>query len=198
MQRSSKTVTITTRKETDTMKNELPNPIDMIISAVIMAIVLAAIAGIAAILTGCELIENGDNKPESTQNEPISQPQPQPDPAPTVRRDGLLKPISDSIRKSRIDGGMAKRWVIILPSWFRWENATDDKTFTGKCLINGAEDIAEYRKGYANQDRIHVFAQRLGPEYPRNTVIKIQTKDGKWHTENVGNPGLRQGCRFED
>jgi len=57
-----------------------------------------------------------------------------------------------------------------------------------KVEINGHEDVQEYRVGYANGNRSHVFLNRTGADYPPNSIVRVwgdgKILEGIWEDPN--------------
>ncbi|MGM0598352.1 MAG: hypothetical protein ACQETH_00925 [Candidatus Rifleibacteriota bacterium] len=85
----------------------------------------------------------------------------------------LWKPVSES------RGGVC---VILLPSKYRHEQ------FNRKLWINGEEiEPKDWRDGYANGNRMHIFLKKKGSEYGAPVTIELGLKSGgkvRWNVPN--------------
>ncbi len=72
--------------------------------------------------------------------------------------------------------------AIILPSKYRQDQ------FNHKIWVNGAADqLKEWRGGYANGNRIHIFLKKPGKEYGGKVTVELGLKSGgrvKWEIPN--------------
>jgi len=116
-------------------------------------------------------IEQKDDVPGTGTNEGA--------PGETVMGSGggfLWKPISES------RGGIA---VILLPSKYRHEQ------FNKKIWINGQEgELLDWREGYANGNRMHIFLKKKGAQYGGPVTIELGLAKGgriKWEVANGAN-----------
>ena len=74
----------------------------------------------------------------------------------------LWKPVSESTGKC----------VVLLPSSYRQED------LTGKLLVNGKNEIDQWRPGYANGNRVHIYLKKTGSAYGSDIKVDVGLKKG--------------------